>query len=171
MYFPAMKKIKAGRGIYVTVDDNDYEFLRAFKVWAVRQPTNTYAVVSVCGHAIPLHRFLLNAKKNWVVDHINNDGLDNRRENLRLASESQNRANRRYRRKGSKQKYLGVLKRVRGGRTVYAAVTTKNACQRVHGYFDTEEEAARARDTAARAIYGRFAYQNFPPAEDNPHNL
>lgn len=94
-----------------------------------------------------------------VVDHINLNGLDNRRENLRLVTPSQNAANSPGQRGSSK--YRGV--HWDGGRRQWIASVAPDGKQEVLGSFYTEEEAARAYDAAAVRCYGECAYLNFPP--------
>lgn len=94
-----------------------------------------------------LHRFLMDAKPGEQVDHINQDGLDNRRENLRIVSHSQNNQNQASARRHSKTGVRGVVRDKRTGRYRSEIAVDK---KRFHlGVFDTIEEAAAAY-TAAR---------------------
>jgi len=104
---------------------------------------------------IRMHRVILNAPDDMEVDHINGDGLDNRRENLRLASRGQNMGNVPVSR-NNRSGYLGVHLESRTGRWA-AACRGRNL-----GSYDTPEEAARAYDTEARRVHGPFARPNFP---------
>jgi hypothetical protein len=109
-----------------------------------------------------LHRFLLNAPTGLSVDHIDHDGLNNRRSNLRLGTQSQNLGNARNIRGGS-SRFKGVTwSKIRrtwiaeigvGGKMIYL------------GSFAVEEEAARAYDAAAVATWGEYACLNFPESE------
>lgn len=91
------------------------------------------------------------------VDHRNHDGLDNRRSNLRPASQSQNTANQRQRRDNTSG-YRGVSRK----RRRWIAQIRVNGVQQHIGTYDTPVAAARAYDAAASAAFGEFAYQNFP---------
>jgi hypothetical protein len=102
-----------------------------------------------------MHRYLMGEPAE-DVDHWNRDSLDNRRENLRLATASQNIANGLSR--GGSSKFKGVS----WSRDGWNASLRKNY-KTIHlGRFDTEESAARAHDTAARQLHGEFARVNFP---------
>ena len=107
----------------------------------------------------------------FLVDHINQDKLDNRRENLRLATRSDNEANKKKRRTqaGGKtsSKYKGVTKMKtpegKNPRTKpWRSTLTFDMKQRALGCYATEEEAARAYDKAAFEMFGEFSYLNFP---------
>ena len=105
-----------------------------------------------------MHRLILNAMKGMDVDHINHDGLDNRRSNLRLCTRSENLRNQRALRSSTGLKGIHLDKRGR-----WTAYIKPNA-QKSHkflGYFDNAIDAAVAYDAAARQHYGEFARTNF----------
>jgi hypothetical protein len=95
------------------------------------------------------------------VDHINGNGLDNRRENLRLVNRSVNKQNGpAYR--GSVSRFKGVtLKRYHSGNTAWEARIRKDGHLFGLGRFASEEQAARAYDSAALEMYGPLAFVNF----------
>ena len=94
-----------------------------------------------------------------VVDHINHDGLDNRRSNLRVCTIAQNLKNRRpVRGKGVKYKGVIFIKARKKFRTcIQCGEKTLNL-----GYFDDEISAGKAYDEKARELFGEYAYLNFP---------
>lgn len=107
---------------------------------------------------VRMHRLILGAGPGDMVDHVNRNGLDNRRANLRLCSASQNSTNRDYPR--NEFGFRGVSRYA--GR--FRARVSPGPCRpaRTLGYFATPEEAARAYDAAAVARFGPFAQLNFP---------
>jgi len=93
-----------------------------------------------------------------ITDHMNGNGLDNRRTNLRRASRSQNMANRR-KLSGSSSAYKGVSLQSDGKWKAQIG----HARRRIYlGLFCTADGAARAYDEAARQLFGEFAALNFP---------
>lgn len=104
-----------------------------------------------------LHQLILDAPSGKMVDHRNGNGLDNRRENLRLASRAQNRQNSRLDRDSSSG-YKGV----RRNRRKWQARINVGPNRITLGSFNTKEDAARAYDAAAKKHYGEFARVNFP---------
>lgn len=103
---------------------------------------------------------MLNAEipKGLEVDHINRNRLDNRRENLRLATHSENQVN--MDKKIGKSGFRGV--RQMPGRTKWRAEITIGGKREFIGSYGTAKEAAIARDERAKKLFGGFAYLNFP---------
>ena len=95
-----------------------------------------------------------------MADHKSGDGLDNRRANLRPCTQRENRFNSRKTAKPCTSKYKGVRFHEPSGRW-YVAIQADRVRRHI-GTFVTEIAAARAYDTAARSLYGDFAYLNFP---------
>lgn len=106
-----------------------------------------------------MHREIMVAPSGQYVDHVNGNKLDNRRENLRMCSNSQNMANRRAPRV-NRSGFKGVHFFKRDG-TWRAAITQDYKTKHI-GYYATPEEAARAYDIKARELFGEFAQLNFP---------
>lgn len=100
-----------------------------------------------------IHRYLMNPKKDEIVDHINNNTLDNRISNLRICDYSLNSHNRR----GRSGNYIGVSK---SGKH-YSANIAKKGVQYRLGTYITKIDAAKAYDIKARELYGLNANTNF----------
>ncbi len=108
--------------------------------------------------SIWMHRLILGATKGQYVDHRNHEGLDNRRFNIRLCTQSQNNANARSKR--GQSGFRGVY-RTQSGRPWVAKVQVDNKIITI-GRFDDKACAALAYDDAAIRFFGEFATLNFP---------
>ncbi|MEA3225847.1 MAG: AP2 domain-containing protein, partial [Planctomycetota bacterium] len=120
---------------------------------------NCYAVRKQNGKSIKMHREITSAPAHLVVDHIDHDGLNNRRSNLRVCTFAENCRNLRIiRHKTSKYKGVHWHKRCKK----WAAQITANNKRHHLGYFTKEIEAAQAYDRAAPKYHGEFAHLNLP---------
>lgn len=152
-------EIPLGHGLVAVVDDMDGGAVLALTWHAKRRPTNTYARRSVRKNGrvrtVYLHAFVT----GWAyVDHINGDGLDNRRANLREASHAQNMRN--VPALGGKSRFKGVT--WDPSSSGWMARIARDGTRHYLGVHSTEEAAAAAYDTAARELHGPFATFNFP---------
>jgi hypothetical protein len=159
-------------GQVAIIDDEDAERVLAYKWFAkwCRRGRRWYAIRAVGPanrrRSIPMHRFILDAPPNKRVDHINQDGLDNRRSNLRLATNSQNGCNRKAMRNNSTG-LKGVWPNRQRGKF---GARIQHLGIRYHlGYYDTAEAAARAYDEVAQRLHGEFACVNFPEISNQCH--
>ncbi len=153
-----MKEIPLSQGKVALVDDYDFDYLSKHK-WCVQKDRHRfYAVRSIQSNKIQkgirMHREILSLLPGQCADHINGNGLDNRRSNLRRATISQNGANRR---KGSNNtsgaKGVTWVKRLK----LWQASICVNG-RLVHiGRFKDIEVAARAYKIAAAIIFGAFS--------------
>lgn len=105
-----------------------------------------------------MHRFILNAAKGSIVDHINRDRLDNRRENLRLCDATGNARNRRQNSASAVPEYKGVFV-TNTGRYSARIGLGGNECAHI-GVYDDPASAARAYDCVALHYHGEFATTN-----------
>lgn len=137
----------------VLIDEGDLPIWNSFP-WVTMSGKGRLYVVT--GRGILLHRVILGASPGQIVDHANGNGLDNRRQNLRFCSHSQNMANRK-KTANSASIYLGVF----ASREKWRAQLSKNGIKKQLGCYATQEGAARAYDAAARIYHGEFARLNF----------
>jgi AP2 domain len=164
---------KRAAGRVALVDDEDYELVSRYR-WSVRQTIRSgrhdngpyaYAYLLGSGRAgqvsISMHRLITGYAE---TDHVNHDGLDNQRANLRPATRVQNLANRRSQ-PGLTSPFKGVSWHTacRKWRTQIDV----DGKRRHLGCFLSEEDAARAYDQAALTAWGKYAHLNFP--EESAH--
>jgi HNH endonuclease len=133
------------------IDAADYPLVKGYRWYAHIKNSGGYYGRSVEG--IFVHALLMGAKG---VDHIDGDGLNNRRENLRVATVSENRTNTGARINNTTG-FKGVFPRNNG---TFQASIRKNGTRYHLGVFNTALEAARAWNIAAKKYHGEFAYQN-----------
>jgi hypothetical protein len=152
---------KQGEGKFAIVDNEDFEYINkirwncnvfgyAVKVQRKEENYNQREVLSI-------HRLIMKAKKGDLIDHINGNKLDNRKENLRFADKSKNAMN--------MHSVYGAIPY----KGVYFDKSRNNFCtrisidgkQKIVGRYNTAEEAAKAYDEAAIKYYGEFANINF----------
>ncbi len=158
-----MMKIPLSKGKFAIVDDVDFELVNRYK-WHTKD-TKTgkrwYANRSVWGPPrknILLHRFLLNPKPDEQCDHINGDGLDNRRSNLRIATNSQNNMNRQKQSGKYSSHFKGVTWHKLGNKWM-AQIHFNNKILYL-GLFLNEIDAAKAYNLAASKYFGEYANLN-----------
>lgn len=159
-----MKRIPLTQGLFAKVDDADYEWLMQWKwhaedrgkqgVRAARGPKKSEGRGM---RPVLMHRQITGAAPRQPVDHANHDQLDNQRANLRLCTNAQNMANRR-KQPGCSSRFKGVHWYKRTGR--WMARIEFDGRKKHLGYFDDEEEAARAYNVAAREHFKEFALLN-----------
>lgn len=150
-----MKEIKLTQGKVALVDDEDYEYLSQWS-WVAIKNRNTFYAQRGWRPIIKMHRFIMNPPNDMQIDHIDHNGLNNQKINLRVCTSAQNKMNRRP---SGESKYLGVT---REGKSNKWSATISHNNQYIHlGAFKTQEEAAIAYDSAAKIYHGEFANLNF----------
>lgn len=156
---PETKEISLTQGKVAIVDASDYDMLMQFKWFANKSGRNWYAARNVPRGdgrqtAVKMHVMLLGKG----VDHKNGDGLDNRRINLRLATQQQNGFNQKPQ-VGGTSAFKGVAWNKRAKK--WMAQIQFNGKHMHIGYFEDELKAATAYDIRARELFGEFAWLNF----------
>jgi hypothetical protein len=105
-----------------------------------------------------MHRVITNAPAGKVVDHIDRNGLNNRRCNLRICSAADNSRN--SVKKGKSSRYKGVSWNKKNKKW-FSSIKYNRKFLHI-GYFENEIAAAKAYDKMAHKLFGQFAYLNFP---------
>jgi hypothetical protein len=174
-----LKEIPVGSNHIALVDDEDYPKLRSFRWQAGKHKgrSATYAVArsTTGGYVGLMHRMILNPPAGLLVDHINHDGLDNRRCNLRTATLSQNCANQQKQTNRSST-YKGVTLHLQGGKNPhpwYSQLCKRTDGKLKHrflGSYTTEAEAAIAYNVAAIAEHGEYACVNNIMSAEHQHD-
>jgi hypothetical protein len=154
-----MKEIILTQGKRAFVDDEDFERLSQWKWCAVKERDTYYAIHRKDGYNIGMHRAILGFSRGdgKVIDHINGNGLDNRRENLRECLNRQNLYNR-PKNKKSKSKFKGVT--WHKATKKWRADIMANYKPISLGLYNSPQEAALAYNYAAVHYHGVFARLN-----------
>lgn len=160
-------RVPLSRGQFAIIDSGDADRVLAHRWCAMRAKNRRWYALrhSQSGgktQTILLHRFIMNAAPGLQVDHVNLDALDNRRCNLRMATQSQNLCNR-QRTRVNKSGFKGVI--WDRWESKFRARISYNKVTYSLGAFATAEEAARAYDAAAKKLHGEFARLNFTETE------
>ncbi len=157
------KKIRLTKGFSAIVDDNDFGFINSMS-WHYQPKRKTgYAI----GHVIingkrttrRMHRIIMKAKKNEQIDHVNGNGLDNRRVNLRIATAKMNAINRRSKPK-SGYKGVSLIQITKSGKKLFTARIGPRLKHKTIGYFNCVKKAAMAYDREAKKMYGNLSVLN-----------
>jgi hypothetical protein len=158
-----MVEVPLTQGKVALIDDEDAERVLAYKWsawWDSRSKQWRVGRTTVSNGRkimVYLHRFILSAPSGLQVDHKNMDSLDNRRSNLRLATNAQNHCNRKR-----QSDNTSGFKGVDWHKNRFRAQIKHLGVKYFLGNFTTAEAAARAYDAAALLLHGEFARVNFP---------
>lgn len=153
-----MKEIKLTQGKVVLIDDEDYEMVSQFK-WRY---LSGYAVYSDNSKVIRMHRLIMKCPVNMQIDHIDGNGLNNMRNNLRICTKTQNSRNTKKTHKNCSSKYKGVYF-INGYNYWRAQLEICLNNKRKHisaGIYKTEIEAAVAYNEIAKKMFGEYAKLN-----------
>ena len=159
-----MKRIKLTQGKYALVDDSDFEYLNQFN-WTTSKAISRNTHYAGRGFkrsdgkwtTMRMHREIMDAPKGMEVDHIDGNGLNNQRANLRICTRSENARNM-IKRAKAYSKYKGVSWHIRY--KVWYSTITISYKRKYLGRFKTELEAAIIYNIASRKYHGEFANPN-----------
>lgn len=171
-----MKEIELTKGMKTLVDDEDYDMLSKYS-WQASQAGKYYyakrsTTINKKTVGFKMHRVLMGNPKGMCVDHIDGNTLNNQKSNLRICTTTENKKNRRAKIQNT-SKYLGVCLSVQKIKHItkdgmirnyiykkWMATIGINRKIKNLGYFNTEEDAARAYNEAAKKYHGEFANLN-----------
>ncbi len=167
-----VKQIQLTQGKFALVDDKDFEMLSQYKWYAHKSGKTYYAERNKDKGVGKMHRLIMNCPEGMVVDHIDHNGLNNQKVNLRICSHAENNRNSKSR-KNSKSQYLGVSLNIKRRTTPYKDGTPRDYTRHTWiaqietngknynlGRYKTEEEAALAYNAKAAELFGKFANLN-----------
>ena len=155
----AVRRIPLTRGKFALVDAKDYYRLIKFNWFTEICARTSYAARTKHRSTIMMHRVIMKAPDHLVVDHIDHNGLNNCRSNLRLCTSAQNSQNMASIARG-RSKYKGIYWDKQHKKWV-AKIQVNG--KRTHiGIFKNEIDAAKAYDEKASQLHGEFACLNFP---------
>lgn len=151
------------QGKIAIIDTEDYEKVKGHKWYAHKLCRTYYAETNIRTPkgkkvTLPMHRLILDCKKEDITDHENNNGLDNRKSNLRKCTRKENNRNVPKRSIKMRHQYKGVHQVPSGA---WSSRITFNGKTLHLGYFPTECDAAIAYDIKAKELHGEFASLNF----------
>lgn len=159
-----MAEIVTAQGKIVLIDDDDLPIVESKRWQAYGGPECYYAVniSRINGKLVStyMHRLIIAPPSGMVIDHMNGNGLDNRRSNLRIATHAQNNQNRKMR-AGSEVPFKGVC-RTGSKKNPYCVRMRIDGKSAYIGSYPTAEEAALTYDRMAIKLHGEFALLNFP---------
>ena len=151
-----MQTIILTQGQYAIIDDTDYDKMSKYKWYALRAHNRYWKAVRNIRKSngktsiILMSRYIMGAIKGEVIDHINGDTLDNRRDNLRICTQSENMQN--IHTNQGVSSYQGVYWH---NQRKWRSQIGKNGRKYHLGLFDTKEEAAVAYNQAALEFYNK----------------
>ena len=161
--YPLFKASTRKPQFWVYIDREDFERVNRLMWRPSPSPAGVYAhamsIYGIPAHHKPMHRFIMKAERGQIVDHINGNTLDNRKENLRIVTAQQNSQNRlRTVSPGKTSNFKGVSWNKQRQKW-FAGIRADGVTHRL-GFFDDEIEAALAYDAAAKIHHGEYARTN-----------
>lgn len=153
------KEIELTQGQFAIVDDEDFGWLSQWK-WRAHWDKNAKTYYACRNHTVDgkyihlsMARLIMDTPNGLLTDHINHNTLDNRKENLRNVTISQNSINR----KPSNRNKIGFRGVSRNGDKYRARITLNKTCIDL-GNYNNPEEASVAYENASQKLHGKFRY-------------
>lgn len=147
------------KGYEAIIDADDVPLVEGYTWKAFVDKRRVYATTEIGGRknktGIRMHRLIMGAPKGVDVDHIDHNGINNRRANMRLCTRSENLQNQR-KRLDNTSGFKGVNYYKRTGR--WRAYIMRDSKEQHLGYFDTPEEAHSAYCKASKEIHGEYGF-------------
>jgi hypothetical protein len=153
-----MKEIVLSQNKIAIVDDDDYYRLKQYNWYAVNEHGYWYGQAFISTKQVFMHRFIMNTPAHLKTDHKNNDGLDNRKENLRICTAAQNTHNQIRQSRNKSSKFKGVY--WYSPRNRWRAIIRVGMKRYYLGNFKDEKTAALAYNIAAITYHEDFANLN-----------
>lgn len=158
-----IKSRKYGQHL-VLIDEGDYDAIKGNTLYLSKKANGFYVMICLGGNkSKPLHSYLMKPPNGLMIDHKNRNGLDNRRENIRIATKAQNSYNK-FDEKKSTSKFKGVY--WAKDKDMWCARITLNDKVIAGGYFKCKIDAAHRYNELAMEHFGDFAYLNKFTEED-----
>jgi hypothetical protein len=151
-----IKYIPLTKGLKAAVDSEDYLMLIQRKWYAVKSGSG-YRAYSDSPFRVSMHGLIMNLQKGFEVDHIDGNGLNNCKYNLRICVHSQNLQNQR-KQTGTSSRFKGVSWN-KNVKKWHAYIKSKGIRYNL-GFYDKEEDAALAYNIFAVGLFGEFAKVN-----------
>lgn len=156
-------KVPLTQNYFYIIDKEDYEIVKDYKWRILKGKTNIYAIAHFKNDKngyLYMHRLIMNFPEE-LIDHKNRNGLDNRRENLRIANKSLNAVNSpKHPRNMKSSIYKGVVPQKKKGIIKWCANIKVNNKNYFLGTFRTEKMAAIIYNIWAKKVHGEFAWLN-----------
>lgn len=149
-----MRTIELKDGLFAMVDDEDYPTMSKLSWGIVRNRGSIYCI----NKGWLMHRLIMKTPIDMFCDHIDGNGLNNQKSNLRNCSHQQNMWNRR-KNKNSTSQYKGVSRYKNGKWLVHIKNPKTNKVEHI-GLFEKEVNAALAYNQVATKYFGEFAHLN-----------
>lgn len=169
-----MKKVELngnlGKGKFALVDDEDFELVSKHKWYFTRYANSSIFIKGSSGKfsrrgksiKFSMHRLIMNAPKGMEIDHIDNNGLNNQKSNLRICTHADNMRNIQKYKKKTSSKYKGVCWGNHDKK--WLSYIRYNNKRFNLGHYNNEIEAAKVYDMWANELHGEFAVLNFQPS-------